>query len=253
MKLFNIFFVYITITLCSSSLFATERTEFGFDFEAARRSIEKYDLLLDNYTESILEHLKTAHQSVSEKLDKLNGKKLGIVIGENHSSEGTKCFEMFILHLAKSAGISLCLAELSDKRLETVMAHGYKMGQQYGFLQRLLKEAQNQEMRVVPIDPDIEKEASDSSMQIKEFFINLKKREGIFVEKIIELEDSFVFYTGVYHLASFYYSKRLSEKFLRIRLSHNVLLLHIFTGAFDTTNLSVSQADLKNSKSQYGN
>ena len=209
----KISFTYFLISFLISPLQAMERDKADLMGEI-RRIGETYDLLSHNYSEDLEMYILSAQKFLSDATKKSEGKKLGIIVGENHSAEGAKCFQMLLLSLAKSFGIHQCLVEMTPEQFPQVMEQGYMLGQQCGFLQRLVLEARKQEMIVTPIDMFIEEKKEAEPLEaIKHYYLTGKQREEHFVKEIFRLNESFIYFTGGLHLSTLYYDPALNENF----------------------------------------
>lgn len=230
----RIFLTFITNILLMSSLYAMDmETNLEEEFNQISR---RYDLCPQKYTESLTEHYNTAKKIVSEAVSEasIHGKPVGIVVGENHKAEGAKCFEMLLLPVARSINIQHCLVELTPEKLERVINSktGYEFGAAAGYLQRLIQEAKRLGMDVIPINKDIKKasqknvgkdteeDPADKTVaaleNIKEMILTGEEREKHFIEKMLNLNKSFIDYNGSNHLSSLYYDMALNERYFLI-------------------------------------
>jgi hypothetical protein len=214
----------LALTLGVFSFSAAHSTEIELEeipYTKIKQRIEsEYTLSADVYEESIKEHLGTVKTALEEVIQNSNGRPIGLIVGENHKSEGAKCFQMFIAHLAHKMGINHLLTELSEERLVKVKKGGYQWGASAGYLQRLFKEAEEHlSMSVLPIDIDIEEKETDSLKKFEEMMLTGKERELHMIDQIKDFGQSFVFYTGANHLASLYYAEDLNKQFSLIFLS----------------------------------
>lgn len=203
-----------TISLSLILMGAVHACDVNLEAEFSRID-QSYSLCPAKYTESLTEQYQKVLQIVSQAVTQ--EKPVGIVVGENHNAEGAKCFEMFLLQIAQSAGIQHCLIELTPQKFQQVLEKGHTFSAEGLYLSNLIREAKRLAMQTLPIDKEVEDKKLTGLDEIKEMFLaEGEDREKHFIQEMLALNKRFISYNGSNHLSTLYYDEELNKNYFLI-------------------------------------